>query len=267
MGIPLIHGRLFQETDGPDAPHVALVSRSLADRYWPSENVIGKQIQFGNMDNDLRLLTIIGVVGDVHDSGLERSERPTVYTNYFQRPGRTAEFSIVLHSEGNVSTSIAAMRQEAHMLDPAMPVKFETLEQIISSSLDSRRFSMVILAVFAGSALLLAMVGLYGTMSYATAQRTTEFGIRMALGAQRSDMLRLVLRQSLSLVSVGIALGIALAIGGTRILSSLLFGVGATDLQTYTGVTLILISSALAACYFPARRASLVDPMVALRNE
>jgi putative ABC transport system permease protein len=267
MGIPLIRGRLFQETDGPDAPHVALVSRSLADRYWPGANVIGKQIQFGNMDNDLHLLTIIGVVGDVHDSGLERSERPTVYTNYFQRPGRTAEFSIVLHSESNVSTSIAAMRHEAQMLDPAMPVKFETLEQIISSSLDSRRFSMVILGVFAGSALLLAMVGLYGTMSYATAQRTTEFGIRMALGAQRSDMLQLVLRQSLTLVSAGIALGIVLAISGTRLLSSLLFGVGATDLQTYSGVTLLLVSAALTACYFPARRASLVDPMVALRNE
>ncbi len=267
MGIPLIRGRLFQESDGPDSPHVALVSQSLAKRFWPNEDAIGKQIQFGNMDGDLHVLNVVGIVGDVRDNGLDRDPRPTVYTNYFQRPAATAEFSIVLRGQGDVASLTSAMRKEARALNPEMPTKFETIAQVVSASFDNRRFSMVMLGIFAGAALLLAMVGLYGIMSYITSQRTTEIGIRMALGAQRGDMLRLILRQSLILVGAGMVAGIVLALSATRVLSTFLFGIGATDLGTYFGVMLLLALAALAASYFPARRAMRVDPMIALRHE
>ncbi len=267
MGIPLIRGRLFQESDGPDATHVALVSQSLAKRYWPDVDAIGKQIEYGNMDGDLHLLTIVGIVGDVRDNGLDREARPTVYTNYVQRPAATAEFSIVVRGQGDVASLTSAMRREARALNPEMPTKFETVEQVCPASFDNRRFSMVMLGIFAGAALLLAMVGLYGIMSYITSQRTTEIGIRMALGAQRGAMLQLILKQSLILVAAGMIAGIILALGATRVLSTFLFGVGATDFATYFGVMLLLALAALAASYFPARRAMRVDPMIALRHE
>lgn len=267
MAIPLLRGRLFQEADGPDAPHVAVVSQAFAKRYWPNEDAIGRQVQFGNMDGDPHLLNIVGIVGDVRDDGLDVDVRPTVYLNYFQRPAATSEFSIVLRGNIDAAASITAMRREARALNPEMPMKFETLRQVLASSLDNRRFSMVMLALFAGAALALAMVGLYGIMAYIASERTREIGVRMALGAQRADMLRLILRQSLVLVLMGIAAGIAAAVGATRVLATLLYGVGAADLVTYTRVVVLLMISALAATWIPARRAMQVDPMVALRHE
>jgi predicted permease len=267
MNIPLIRGRLFEESDGPDAPHVALVSQSLARRYWPNEDPIGKQIQYGNMDGDLHLLNIVGVVGDVLDNGLDREARPTVYTNYFQRPAATSEFSIVVRGRGDVAGFTAALRREARALNPEMPTKFETIEQIIAASFDSRRFSMVMLGVFAGTALLLAMVGLYGIMAFVASERTTEIGIRMALGAQRGDVLRLILRQSFTLVLLGLVLGLFGAFGATRLLGNLLYGVNANDVTTYGAVILLMSGAALLASYIPARRATGVDPAIALRAE
>jgi putative ABC transport system permease protein len=267
MGIPLIRGRLFEERDGPDAPHVAVVSESLAKRYWPSEDAIGKQIQYGNMDGDLHVLNIVGIVGDVRDNGLDRDPRPTVYTNYFQRPAATSEFSIVARGHGDVATLAGAMRREARALNPEMPTKFETIQQIVSASFDNRRFSIITLGIFACSALVLAMVGLYGVMAYITGQRTQEIGIRMALGAQRSDMLRMIFRQSFILVIVGIVVGILASIGLTRFLGTMLYGVHATDVVTYAGVIGLLGIAAALASYIPARRAMNVDPMVALRYE
>jgi ABC-type antimicrobial peptide transport system permease subunit len=159
------------------------------------------------------------------------------------------------------------MRREARALNAEMPTKFQTVKEIVSASLDNRRFSMVMLGVFAGAALLLAMVGLYGVMAYITSQRTQEIGIRMALGAQRLHMLGMIFRQSFTLVLIGVALGIAASIGLTRLLSTLLYGVRATDIITYVGVVgLLLVATALAS-YIPARRAMKVDPMVALRYE
>jgi len=267
MSIPLIRGRFFQESDGPDAPHVALVSQTLAKRYWPNEDPIGKQIQFGNMDGDLHLLNIIGVVGDVRDNGLERDPRPTVYLNCFQRPASTSEFSIVARAHGDVASLTSAMRREARALNPEMPTKFETIEQIVSASFDNRRFSMIMLGIFAGSALLLAMVGLYGVMAYITSQRTHEIGIRMALGAQRLDMLGMIFRQSFTLVLAGVAVGILASVALTRLLGTMLYGVQATDVVTYGGVVGLLVVAAALASYIPARRAMKVDPMVALRYE
>ena len=267
MRIPLLRGRFFDSADGPDSQQVALVSQELVRRYWPNENPIGKQLQFGGMDGDLHLLHVVGVVGDVRDEGLDAKPYPTVYVDYIQRPRYTRQFSIVLRAHGDAKTLIASMRQEARALDPAMPTEFRTLEQLLSASLDNRRFSMVMLGVFAGAALVLAMVGLYGIMAYITTQRTREIGIRMALGAQRGDMLRLILRQSLTLVLAGIALGILGALGGTRLLAALLYGVGPNDAWTYLMVVAVLGGAALLASFLPARRASKVDPMVALRHE
>ncbi|MEP6822637.1 MAG: ABC transporter permease [Chthoniobacterales bacterium] len=266
-GIPLRRGRFFEPSDGVEMPHVALVSQTFARRYWPNEDAVGKQLQFGNMDGDLHLLHVIGVVGDVRDNGLDAEPRPIVYTNYFQRPAAAAEFSIVLRGKGEAAGLIAAMRREARALNPEMPTKFETLDQVVAASLDNRRFSMVMLGVFAAAALLLAMVGLYGIMAYITTQRTTEIGIRMALGAQRGEMLRLVLRQSFLLVSAGVALGVLAALAATRLLATLLYGVGATDLSTYGAVVILLAFAALIASYVPARRAMKIDPIVALRHE
>ena len=267
MGIPLIHGRLFQESDGPDASHVAVVSQSLAKRYWPNEDPLGKQIQFGNMDGDLRLLNIVGIVGDVHDNGLDRDPRPTVYTSYFQRPATTAEFSIAVRGHGDVTSLTSALRQEARALNPEMPTKFETIEQVVSASFDNRRFSMVMLGVFAGVALLLAMVGLYGITSYITSQRTAEIGIRMALGAQIRHILELILRQGAALVLTGVVIGLIAALGVTRLMAHLLYEVSATDPITFAVIALLLTIVALFACYIPARRAARVDPVIALRAE
>ncbi|MGI8436413.1 MAG: ABC transporter permease [Chthoniobacterales bacterium] len=267
LDIPLLRGRLFQESDGPDSPHAALISETMARRFWPNENPIGRQIQFGNMDGDLHLLHVVGVVGDVRDESLEAVPRPIVYTNYFQRRLSPAGFCLVLRGQGDTATLISAMRRETRALNPEVAMKFQTIREIVSASVDNRRFSVVMLSVFAGAALILAMVGLYGIMAYITAQRTTEIGIRMALGAQRGDMLRMILRQSLLLAGAGVAVGILAAIGATRLLASMLYGIGSADLVTYAGVVLLLGLAALLASYIPARRAMNVDPMVALRHE
>ena len=219
------------------------------------------------MDGDLHPLTIVGIVGDVRDNGLDRDPRPTVYTNYFQRPAATSEFSIVARGHGDVASLTSAMRREARALNPEMPTKFETIQQIVSASFDNRRFSMIMLGIFAVSALILAMVGLYGVMAYITSQRTHEIGIRMALGAQRLDMLAMIFRQSFTLVLSGVALGIFASIALTRLLSTMLYGVKATDVVTYSSVVGLLGLAAALASYIPARRAMKVDPMVALRYE
>lgn len=267
MEIPLVRGRLFQESDGPDSPHVALINQTLARRTWPNEDPIGRQLQFGGMDGDLRLLHIVGVVSDVRDEGLDVEPRPIVYVNYFQRPRYASEFTIVLRGHGDPATLIAAMRREARALNPEMPTDFQTLEQLVSASLDQRRFGMTMFGLFSGAALALAMVGLYGIMSYITSERTKEIGIRMALGAQRGDMLQMVLRQSLTLVALGIGAGIVAAIGAMRVIATMLYGVGANDFSTYAIVIVLLGCAALLASYVPARRAMKVDPMVALRHE
>jgi putative ABC transport system permease protein len=267
MRIPLLRGRFFESFDGPDSQQVAVVSQELVRRYWPNENPIGKQLQFGGMDGDLHLLHVVGVAGDVRDDGLDAAPPPTVYVNYLQRPRYTRQFSIVLRARADPTSLIASVRQEARALDPGMPTQFRTLKQLLSTSLDSRRFSMVMLGVFAGAALLLAMVGIYGVMAYITAERTTEVGIRMALGAQRSDILGLILRQSLIIVGIGLGVGVIGALAVTRLMATLLYGVSANDFLTYVTVLLLLGTAAFVASYFPARRAMQVDPMVALRYE
>jgi putative ABC transport system permease protein len=266
MNIPLLRGRTFAHFDRPDGPHVAIVSESLARQFFNGDP-IGQQLQFGNIDGDLRLLTVIGVVGDVRHDGLHTDARPAIYVHLAQRPAAAADFSIVLRARGESMTLIEAMRREVRALNPEAPTEFQRLEQVVCDSLDGRRFSMGVLGAFAGAALLLAMVGLYGVMAFSTAERTAEIGMRMVLGAKRTDMLRLVLRQSFTLVLLGVGIGTVAALAGTRVIASLLYGVAATDAVTFAGVVGLLTLCALIASYIPARRAMNVDPIVALRHE
>jgi predicted permease len=262
----LLRGRTFSESDLPTAPNAAVVSQSLAVKYWPNEEPIGQAIQFGNMDGDLRLLHVVGVVGDVRHIGVDTAPRPTVYANALQRRP-SSDLSVVVRALVPPSSLVPSLRQTVRSLDPELPVDFQTLDQIFSSSLDQRRFSLVIFGVFGVVALLLAAMGIYGVTAYSVAQRTQEIGIRMALGARMVDVLRLILSSAMTLALFGAAFGVAGALALTRLMSALLFGVTPTDLPTFAGVLIGLVAVALVACYLPARRATKVDPLVALRYE
>jgi putative ABC transport system permease protein len=267
LGIPLLRGRLFDDRDTMDAPHIAVVSQSLGREKWPDQDPIGRTIEFGNMDGDLRPLTIVGVVGDVREESLEKPSSPIVYVNYRQRPQATERFTAVMRTATDPSAVISAARGIVHALDPNVPPMFGTLTEISAISLKSRRFNLMLLGAFAGTALLLAVAGLYGVMAYSVARRTGELGTRIALGATPGNVLRLVLRQGLVTALIGVVMGIVGAFVLTRTLRSFLFGLSPTDPVTFAGVAFLLIVVALAACYVPARRAAKVDPMEALRYE
>jgi putative ABC transport system permease protein len=267
MGIPLVRGRLFDERDAADAPHVAVISASLAQTRWPDEDPIGKLIFFGNMDGDLRPLTIVGVVGDVHDRGIGAPTRPTFYADYRQRPNRASEFHLAIRGRADAASLTTLARRIARELGPTVPTRFQTLEDVVSASLADRRFVLLLLGVFGGLALLLATTGVYGVIAYMASQRTPEIGIRMALGARGADVVRLLVGQGVAFAVAGIAVGLVAALALTRFLSSLLYGVGATDPLSFATTSLMLLLAALAASWIPARRAARVDPMQALRYE
>ena len=265
LGIPLIRGRMFEERDGADSPHVALISESLARERWPGQDPIGRTIEFGNMDGDLRLLTIVGIVGDTHVYGLDSPPRPTVYVNLFQRP--RAWVSLAMRSDSDTGFVASTARGILRELDPEIPARFRTLSEVYSASLGSRRFNLILIAFFGITALLLATAGVFGVMAYSVSRRTREIGVRVALGAGARDVLMLILSQGLRTIFIGVAAGIAASLALTQTVQSLLFGVGATDPLTFGGVTLLLVGAALLACYLPTRRATKVDPIVALRSE
>jgi predicted permease len=267
LGIPLVLGRWFNDGDSMDAPHVALISQSLAREKWPHQDPLGRSIEFGNMDGDLRPLTVVGVVGDVRDDRLETPTSPTIYVNYRQRPQATWRFTTVVRTDADPAAVISSAREIIRSLDPNLPPTFSTLTQVFASSLKSRQFNLILVAVFAGIALLLAIAGIYGVMAYAVTQRTGEFGIRIALGASGGSIVRLVLGQGIVTALTGVVVGLAGALALTRTLSSLLFGLTATDPVTLAAVVFLLFLVALLACYLPALRAGKVDPIVALRYE
>jgi len=266
FSIPLLRGRLFDGRDGPESPHAALISESLARTVWPKGDPLGRLIEFGNMDGDLRPLTIVGVVGDVRARGLEAPPESVIYTNLLQRPHQS-NISIVLRSAADLGTLNTAMLDQVRTLDPNLPVRVRPFTQIFDASLVHRRFTMILLGAFAGVALLLALVGVHGVISYAVSERTREIGVRMALGAQPADVLRMVLGQGAGMVAVGTSIGILAALGISRTLQSFLYEIRAADLLTYAYVTLFLVFVTLLACWIPARRAMRVDPMEALRYE
>jgi putative ABC transport system permease protein len=265
LGIPLIRGRMFDDHDGPDSPHVAVISQSLARDRWPNQDPLGRTIEFGNMDGDLRLLTIVGIVGDVHDYSLDAPPRPTVYVDLFQRP--TSAVTVTMLSDADTKSVTSAARSILHELDPEIPTKFRTFSEVYSASLGSRRFNLILVGFFGIAALLLATAGVFGVMAYSVSRRTQEIGVRVALGAGSGDVLRMILGQGMRTILVGIAVGLAGSLALTRTVESLLFGVTATDPLTFGAVILLLVAAALLACYIPARRATRVDPMVALRYE
>jgi predicted permease len=267
MSIPLVRGRYFTERDGPDAPGVAIIDETMARKYWPGEDPLGRRITFEGDENNPRWREIVGVVGHVRHKGLEGESRVQYYVPYTQRPPGSM-FLVVQAGTAEAAALTPTVRGAISGIDRDLPVyRVTTMERLVSESLAQRRFSMFLLGVFAALALVLAVVGLYGVMSYTVTQRTHEIGIRMALGAQTGDVLRMVLRQGMIFTMVGLAVGLLAAYALTRVMSGLLFGVSATDPLTFAGVALLLAFVALLACYLPARRATRVDPMVALRYE
>jgi putative ABC transport system permease protein len=267
LAIPLRRGRLFEDRDAMDAPHVAVINEALARTRWPKEDPLGKTIEFGNMDGDLRLLTIVGVVGDARNRSLEDAPSPTVYVNYRQRPQSTDRFAVVMRTALPPSALVSISRQIVREIDPDVPASFRTLAQVFSSSLVSRQFNLTLLAAFAATALLLAVAGIYGVMAYTVSRRTREIGVRIALGAATGDVLRLVLGQGLRTTLIGVVMGIGGSLALSRTIHSLLFEVNAADPVTLLGGALLLAGVSLLACWIPARRAMRVDPLVALRYE
>jgi predicted permease len=264
VGIPLVRGRFMDDHDRADGPHVAVISESLARAEWPGVDPIGRTIEFGNMDGDLRLLTIVGIVGDTHEAGLEQAPRPTVYVDLMQRPH--SSFTVVMRSGLELSALTGAARAAVKELAPDVPPRFRTFSQIYAASLGSRRFNLTLVGVFAGTALILAIAGIYGVLAHSVAQRRREIGVRMALGASRGQVLRQVLGQGLTTVVIGVAIGAAAAIGLSRTVESLLFGVTPTDPAAFAIVIGTIVAVATLACYLPARRAMNGDPIEALRD-
>jgi predicted permease len=266
MGIPLVRGRLFDERDTPDAPHVAVISQSLADQRWPGEDPIGKFIEYGNMDGDLAPFTIVGIVGDVRERSLETEPEATFYGNAAQRPGPT-DYTFVVRADGPASAIGAAARGAVQELSPDVAVRVRSLEEIFSASLAERRFALVLLAAFGVTALLIAWTGIYGVVSFLMSQRRREMGIRMAMGARPGDVLRLVLGESASLVLAGLAVGLLVALGVTRLLAGMLHGVGIIDPVVFAGVALTIVMAGMLAGFFPARSATRIDPAISLQSE
>ncbi len=265
LGIPLIRGRMFDARDQPAQPHVALISESLARSRWPNEDPIGRTIEFGNMDGDLRLLSVVGIVGDTHEYGLEQAARPTVYVNLLQRPRFST--TVVMRSNVDPRAVISAARGVLHEVAPDVPPRFRTFAQIYSASLGARRFNLTLVGVFAGTALVLAISGIYGVMAYSVSRRRREIGVRIALGATARDVLRVVLGQGLVTIAIGVGAGVLGALTLTHLLESLLFGITPTDPVTFVAVALGLALVASLACYIPAQRGTRVNPVEALRQD
>ena len=263
LRIPFLQGRDFSATDNFAAPQVAIVNESMAKRFWPNENAIGKRL---NLVRQNQAVEIVGVVGDVKRFGLGEVVQPEIYFPYSQRP-RWATFFVV-RAHVPPGTLAAAVRTRLAQIDSELLLsRTSTMGQLISSSLRRPRFNLILLGSFAATALLLAAVGIYGVMSYLVELQTREIGIRTALGAQRSDILRLVIGRGVAMALVGVGIGVLAAFGLSRFLSGLLYGVTVSDPITFAGVSLLLLVVVAFACYIPARRAARVDPLVALRYE
>ena len=250
MQIPVLRGRTFDRTDQPDSPHAALISNSLAVKYWPNEDPIGQTIQFGNMDGDLHLLHVVGVVGDVHDRSVDAATRPTVYANSLQRPP-SSDLSVVVRAQIAPSSLVPSMREVARSLDPEMPVNFRTLDQVYSSSSRSTPIQSRDLWSFWNGGIVAGVNGhLWCHRVLGSAAHTGDRD-PMALGARMIDVLKLVLRSGMSLALIGAAIGLASAFAVTRVMSSLLFGVTPTDLATFIAVPLLLLAVAFRCVLHP----------------
>jgi putative ABC transport system permease protein len=273
LGNPIVKGRAFTQQDTQAVQSVAVINETMARRFWPDEDALGKRIRVTGPAALVPWLLIIGVVKDVKHYGLDAAAKPEMYFSYNQNPWPNAAqlartLSIVARTSSDPASIVSAMRSRVWMIDKYQPVyNIKTMNEVLAGSLAPRRFNMVLLTIFASVALLLATVGIYGIMAYSVSQRTHEIGIRMALGAQQSVLMKMVLKQGVYIALIGIVIGVGLAYALTRIISSLLFGVSATDLTIFAATSVLLTAVALVASFIPARRAMKVDPMVALRYE
>jgi predicted permease len=264
MGIPLLRGRLFAERDSTGAPRIVIINETMAKRFFPGEDPIGKRLQVGVGPAIYR--EIVGIVGDVKQQGLDQETTAQIYEPHAQRP--FPSMALIARSSGAPANLSAAIRGEVLMIDKEQPVSsVETVEQFLSASIAQQRFSALIFGIFGAVAMALACVGIYGVLSYSVAQRKREIGVRMALGAARRDVLGLVVGQAMLLALAGVATGLGAAFALTRLMKSLLFSVSATDPMTFGLVALLLVAVSLLAALVPARRATKVDPLVALRCE
>jgi putative ABC transport system permease protein len=267
MGIPLLRGRLIERSDDDKAPRVLVVNEAFTKQYFPNGDAIGKRIRLGKLTSEFPWGAIVGVVGDVRGFALEEPPLPTMYWPVAQVRA-TPSLAIVVRTQNDPAALASAVRDAIGEIDRAQPIyDMQTLDQLVGKSLDQRRFTLTLMVLFGVIALVLSSIGIYGVMAFAVTQRTQEIGIRMALGASAIDVLKMVVGSGMFLALIGVGVGLIGAFALTRLMASLLFGVSPTDLVTFGFVTAGLLVVALLACYIPARRATKVDPLVALRYE
>jgi putative ABC transport system permease protein len=266
IGAPLLRGRYFTDQDNSASTHVLIISDSLARRYWPNQDPIGKRLKWGPEASKDPWLTVVGVVGDVKQSSLDAETSPHTYESFWQNT--IPSLNVALRTSNDPASMASALRSAVWSIDPQLAVaQVQTMDQVISKSTTSRRFSLFLLGGFASLALILSAIGIYGVIAYSVVRRVHEMGIRIALGAQRRDVLRLVIGQGMLLLGVGMIIGTLGALALTHVLASFLYGIRPTDPATFATVVMILAGVAFLACYIPARRAIRVDPMIALRYE
>jgi putative ABC transport system permease protein len=264
MAIALVKGRYFTEQDRDKSPPVVIINETMANRYWPGEDPVGKRMTIPSLAGISR--EIAGVVADVKHSSLDTEAGAEMYVPYLQKPFNF--MALVIRTSSDPRSLTGAVRSEILSIDKSQPVyDVKTMQQVVSDSVSQPRLYTLLLGIFAGLALTLAAVGIYGVMNYSVVQRRHEIGIRMALGAQRSDILKMVVGQGMILALIGVAAGLTGALILTRVLESLLFGVSARDLGTFLIIPIVLAAIAFLSSYIPARRATRVDPMIALRYE
>jgi predicted permease len=264
LGIPLLRGRSFNESDNDNAPQVAIINQAMAQSYWPNEDPLGKR--FKSVKAGAPWIAVVGVIANARTQSLTQSDVPQIYLDIYQTGAK--RLAVLLRGHLRSAAIADEVREQVEALDPTLPVsEGQTLTETVSASLAQRRFSLEMVTLFALTALLLAALGIYGVISYLVSERTREIGIRFALGASRSSILRIVLRQGLGLAIVGAAVGLVCALIVSHLMASVLYGVRPTDPLTFAAVVLIFVGVAMLACYLPARRAMRVDPMVALRYE
>ena len=265
MNIPLLAGRDFNDADAKDSPDVTIIDERLAHEYWPNESPIGKRIRFGPPEDNEPWHTIVGVVGAVRHQRMQEDTRQSVYLPHQKIP--VGGLALMARTSSNPENLAGAIRREVSQLDPDLPVSVSTMEEVIAESIWQPRLYATLFGAFAGGALLLALIGIYGVMAFLVQTRTHEIGVRMALGATTRDVFKLIVGRGMKLTAVGVLIGVVGAVALTRLMHSLLFNTSATDPVTFILISLLLSIAAFLACYLPARRAARVDPLIALRYE
>jgi putative ABC transport system permease protein len=271
LGIPLVQGRLFDQRDDERTPNAVIVNQAAVKRYWPNENPIGRRILSGL--DDQKWSTVIGVVGNVKHAGLDAGTDPETYYHFLQIPPQTMNLAegtvaLVIRTNSEPGAMLSAVRGELRALDPDLPVfKVATMEDVLQESVAQPRFRAFLIGIFASLALVLVSLGLYGVVSYSVSQRTTEMGIRIALGAQPDSILKLVVFRAAGLAAIGLGIGIVITLVASRVVSRFLFGINAADPVTLGATILVILLVALIASLIPAMRALKVDPVTALRAE